>query len=367
MTDRSIAVVTCYRQPDYVRAIALRQAAAATGDFDRVIVVKNRSSGVARYLQVVRQLIALRGRNRPDAYLVTFRGYEILPAVLALAGGRPVFYDEFINPVEWFVHEHRKFGQRSLRARLLRSVFRRLGRRTAGILTDTVSHADYSADLMGLDRSRFYPVPVGTDDATFVPVAATPTRAGLRVLYYGSMLPLHGLPVVLEAAVAVSDRVDITLVLVGGGEGTTTLISNASAAGAAIEYSAWVDYDKLPSLIAGCDLMLGGPFGGTVQSDYVITGKTYQFLASGVATVIGRNREADIFADRVDSLLVDQDDPGALADVFRWAADHKPELATIGQAARALYERDFSAGVVADRLGVAFREASAKVQRARQQ
>jgi glycosyltransferase involved in cell wall biosynthesis len=364
MSERSIAVVTCYRQPDYVRAIALRNAAAR--HFDEVIVVKNKSTGVSRYLEVTRQLLALRGRKRPDAYLVTFRGYEILPVVLALAHKRPVYYDEFINPVEWFVFEHHKFPAGSLRAKVLRSIFRSLMKRTAGVLTDTVSHADYSAQLMGLDRSMFHPVPVGSDDETFVPPTEHAERAGLRILYYGSMLPLHGLDVVLEAALLLADRPDISLVLVGGTDATRAQISDAKSRGARIEYESWVAYDKLPDLIASCDLMLGGPFGATVQSQFVITGKTYQFLAMGVPTVIGVNRESSVFANRVDSLLVERGSASALAEVFAWAADNKEKLAQIGASGRALYEREFSGDVVADRLGVAFHEPTAQVQQARE-
>jgi glycosyltransferase involved in cell wall biosynthesis len=364
MTQRTIAVVTCYRQPDYVRAIALRTAAAKS--FEHVVVVKNRSSGFARYLQVTRQLLALRGARRPDAYLVTFRGYEILPVVLALAAGRPVYYDEFINPVEWFVFEHHKFSPRSLRAKLLRGVFRRLMKRTAGVLTDTASHADYSAGLMDLDRSMFHPVPVGSDDDTFAPGAAHPDRAGLRILYYGSMLPLHGLSVVLEAAALVKDRPDISLVLVGGTDATRAQVEDARARGARIEYESWVPYAELPQLIESCDLMLGGPFGNTVQSQFVITGKTYQFLATARPTVIGINRETAVFADREDSLLVEQGSPTALADAFRWAADNTSKLSAIGRAGRLLYEREFSGDVVADRLGVVFDEPAAQVKQARE-
>jgi glycosyltransferase involved in cell wall biosynthesis len=357
MTGRTIAVVTCYRQPDYVRAIALRKAAAKS--FDNVVVVKNRSSGVARYLQVTRQLLALRGARRPDAYLVTFRGYEILPVVLALAGGRPVYYDEFINPVEWFVFEHHKFSPKSVRARLLRWLFRRLMKRTAGVLTDTASHADYSAELLDLDRSMFHPVPVGSDDETFMPGISHPDRPGLRILYYGSMLPLHGLSVVLEAAVLLKDLPDVSLVLVGGTDATRSQVEDARARGARIEYESWVPYAKLPALIASSDLMLGGPFGDTVQSQFVITGKTYQFLGAGMPTVIGINRETGVFTDRVDSLLVKQGSGAALADAFRWAAENRSKLSEIGREGRALYEREFSGVVVAERLGVVFDEPAA--------
>lgn len=337
-SPRTIAVITCYRFPDYVRAISLRQAVERSGRFDRVRVVKNRSTGVLRYLQVTGALIRMT-RARPDAYLVTFRGYEILPVVLALAGRRPVYYDEFINPYEWFVEEHRKFRAGSPPARLLRAVFRRLMLRTAGILTDTASHADHSAELMAIPRERFHPVPVGTDERTFTPLPPADRRSGLRVLYYGSMLPLHGLDVVLAAASLLPDA---QFSIVGGGRAAADAVDEAARRGASVVHADWVPYADLPGLIARHDVMLGGPFGGTEQSKYVITGKAYQFLACARPTVIGENLESAAFSHRRDALIVPQGDPAALADELRWAMSHRDELDAIGRAGRRRFEEEFS-------------------------
>lgn len=347
---RSIAIITCYRFPDYVRAISLRAAVERSGAFDQVRIVKNRSTGPVRYLQVIGSLVRM-VRDRPDAYLVTFRGYEILPFVLALAGGRPVFYDEFINPYEWFVEEHRKFRPGSPPARLLRGVFRRLMRRTAGVLTDTASHADHSSRLMALPRELFHPVPVGTDELTFVPRPRPEREDALRVLYYGSMLPLHGLDVVLAAAEALPD---VRFSIVGGEGAAADAVEEAASRGANVLHRAWVPYEELPDLIAEHDVMLGGPFGSTEQSKYVITGKTYQFLASGRPTVIGENLESAAFTPRVDALVVPQGDPAALASELRWASSHRGELERIGQAGRRLFEERFTGERIAESLAPVF-------------
>lgn len=346
---RRIAVVTCYRHPDYVRAIALRNAVADIGD--EPVVVKNRSRGVRRYAEVAGDLWRMRG-DRPDAYLVTFRAFEILPVVLALAGRRPVVYDEFINPVEWFVEEHGKLRAGSLGAKALRAAFRGMMRRCAVVLADTDSHADHAAALMGLERERWAVVPVGTDEETFRPTSRVPATP-FRVLYYGSMLPLHGLDVLLEAAVGLADRDDIVVDVVGGGDADREKVDAAVARGARVTYRSWVRYEELPALFASCGLAIGGPLGGTVQSRFVITGKTYQFLASGVPTLVGANLESGAFTDRVDALVVPQADPGAVAAAARWAADHPDELAAIGRAGRALYERRWSRPRIADALRVA--------------
>ncbi|MWB99231.1 glycosyltransferase family protein [Agromyces seonyuensis] len=363
---KRIAVITCYRHPDYVRAASLRAAVRASGRFAEVEVVKNRSRGAARYLQVTGALVRMAVRP-PDAYLVTFRGYEILPVVLLLSRGRPVYYDEFINPVEWFVHEHGKFRDGSLPARALRSLFRAFMRRTAGILTDTASHAAYSAELMDLPLERYTAVPVGTDEDTF---AAATTSTGTQdgpfsVLYYGSMLPLHGLAVVLDAARRLAGE-GVSFTFVGGDETDERAVAAAGADGANVQYRSWVPYAELPDLFAAHRLHLGGPFGDTVQSQFVITGKTYQFLAMGLPVVVGDNLESGVFRDRGDALVVAQGDPDALAETIRWAAGHPDELARIGRAGRATYERLFSVERVADRLGILFgAEQPAQVEEAR--
>ena len=356
---RRIAVVTCYRQPDYVRAITLRHAVADLGD--ELVVVKNRSRGVRRYAEVTGELWRMR-RARPDAYIVTFRAFEILPIVLALAGRRPVVYDEFINPVEWFVEEHGRLRPGSLGATALRGAFRAMMRRCALVLADTASHAAHAAELMDLPREHWAVVPVGTDEDTFRPVERTPAEHGpgkraqgapFRVLYYGSMLPLHGLDVLLEAAVQLADRDDIVVDVVGGSDAERARVDAAIARGAHATYRSWVPYEELPALFAASGLAVGGPLGGTVQSRYVITGKTFQFLASAVPTLVGANLESGVFTDRRDALVVPQADPGAVATAIRWAADHRHELAAIGRGGRELYERLWSRPRIADALRVA--------------
>lgn len=344
---RTIAVVTCYRHPDYVRAATLRAALEASGVFDDVLVIKNRSRGIRRYLEVARELWQLR-RHRPDAYLVTFRGYEILPVVLALAGDRPVIFDEFINPVEWFVHEHHKFGERSLPARLLRAAFRRWSLRAQAVLTDTPAHAELSARLMGIDRAHYVPVPVGAEEHTFAP-RPRPARTSERfvVLYYGSMLPLHGLEHVLEAAVHLKDRPDIEFRLVGGDGDTAARIAAAAGRGARVSHELWVEYDRLPELFDECDLFLAGPFGATLQSQYVITGKTFQFLSAALPTVVGRNEETAAFTDRVDALVVEQGSAAALARTVEWAAAHRDDLPELGRAGRNLFLKLWSSEALA--------------------
>lgn len=341
MPKPRIAIVTCYRQPDYVRAVSLRQGLRDSDLFEEVIVIKNKHTGVLRYLEVIGQLLKVRFTKNPDVYLLTFRGYEMLPVVLLIALGKKVIYDELINPYEWFVYEHKKFSDTSLQAKLLRGAYRFMGKRVAAVIADTPSHAAYSAELLQLPPKKYMSIPVSTDEQTFAPQPVQPHQ-GFRVIYYGSMLPLHGLSYVIEAAVDLADHPDIVFHLIGGKKEVVEKIEAARERGAHIEYDEWVDYAKLPGLVAQSDLCLGGPFGGTVQSQFVITGKTYQFLASAKPVIIGDNKESHVFTNKETALIVPEANSATLKDTILWAYDHPKELARIGQAGRELYLQSFS-------------------------
>lgn len=350
-------VVTCYKQPDYVRAVTLAKGLKDSGVFHHVIQVRNVSAGFMRYIEVVKQLLKTRFRDNPDVYVVTFRGYEILPIVLLIALGKRVVYDEMINPVEWFVYEHHKFSEKSLPAHVLRWVFKLFGKRVDAIITDTPSHADYSAALMGLPREKYASIPVSTDESLFYPKKHH-AKDGFKVLYCGNMKPLYGVEYVLEAAIMLKDRSDIVFHLVGGKKDIAKKVEQAQTKGANIIYEAWVPYKDFPALFHASDLCLGGPFGGTVQSAFIVTGKTYQFLAAGLPVVVGENKEAHVFKDKQNALIVPEKDALALRDVIEWSADHPKQLAVVGAGGRKLYEKEFSSKRVADDLRSLFAKQS---------
>jgi glycosyltransferase involved in cell wall biosynthesis len=214
---------------------------------------------------------------------------------------------------------------------------------TAAVMTDTESHAKLSSRLMSVNRDKYFVVPVGADETVFEQLVPTINNKGpFRVLYYGSMLPLHGLNYVLEAAIAMKPYDAIEFHIVGGKKDTATLVKAAQTKGAHIHYKPWVDYNELPALFLASDLTLGGPFGGTVQSQFVITGKTYQLLASACPVVVGDNQETKLFSDKKNALIIKQADPTALQQTILWAYHHPEELKQIASAGRTLYEKAFS-------------------------
>lgn len=349
---KKICLITCYNQPDYIRARTLRAAFGGIKAVD-LIVIKNKHTGLLRYSEVLGKLIVIRLTKHPDIYFLTFRGYEFLPFVRLVTLGRPLVFDEFINPIEQVVYENHRLKPGGLIATIARLGYKFWLKTVNLIVTDTPSHASYSAELMKLSLDKYLPLIVSTDEQTFVGTARPPKPKGqpFQVFYYGlNMLPLHGIDTVIEAMHILKYQ-DIELILIGGKTKTKAVIEQAKRSGVRVIYKQWVPFDELPNYIQAADVCLGGPFGGTVQSQFIITGKTYQFLQMGRPVIIGRNLESGLFTDRKDVLMVDQASASALAAAILWAKQHPAELAKIGEAGQQLYRRQLSNRVLAEQLG----------------
>lgn len=346
-----IAVVTCSPKNDYPRALSLRTAFAAAPGVTTVII-RNRRTNLLRYPEVMYKLCKARtgiGGSRPDAYVLTFRGYEMMLFLRLTLIRKPIIFDELINFTEWMVEQGRLTSD-SRSYRLFRKWNSWVVRRCRFILADTEAHANYSAILNKLSIKQYKVLPVCAEENLFRPAAKNEQskKEPFTVLYYGHMVALHGLDYVLKASEILKDRPDIVFRLAGGKKNSQVAkaCARAAQAGAHVTHQSWLPFKDLPLAIRRAGITLGGPFGNTLQADFVVTGKTYQVLACAAPVLIGKNQVNGSFYDKVNCLMVPQADPKALAAAIRWAADHPKELASIGQAGRKLYEKKFSQAVV---------------------
>jgi glycosyltransferase involved in cell wall biosynthesis len=364
-----IVVITSYQDPDYIRARTLRAGLKKIRGVE-TLVIKNSKKGFGRYGEMIKAIISIKRQEKPDAFLLTFRGYETLPFLLLIAGKTPVIFDEFINATEWIVDEHHILKAGSWPAKLLNWWYGRQLKKCRVILADTPAHAAYSARRSNVPLEKYVAIPVGTDETVFQltpknSVAPSHTASNSRihynvygqgadklfkVFYYGSMVPLHGLDIVLKAAEILKTEKNISFLLVGGGERAAASVEAAKKAGANATYKKWIPFEELPAAINQSSLCLAGPFGNTLQAQLVVTGKAYQFLACAAPTVIGQNRASKDFINEQNALVVKQGSAEALAESIRWAAEHPSELIKIGQAGRQLFGQKFSTSVISARL-----------------
>lgn len=342
--------VLCYYFPQYVRTQTLLDGMREIAELKTYTAI-NKSTGLWRYIETLLKIIVVRLTRRPDIYILGFRGYEVYWPVRLLTLGKPLIFDHMMSPYDSLLKEKKQVRAGSLLDKLIYLYERAILKNASGVLTDTTNHQLFFADLFNLEKSKFYPVHVSTDEKLFRPCTKTTKNELFQVFFYGSFLPLHGINHILTSASLVRD-LPIEFYLVGGHK--TNLnhfhdqvkilrLSN-------ITHVPWIPYQQLPTAIANADLCLGGPFGNTGQAQRIITGKTYQFLAMEKPTVVGTISPNPGFIDKQNCLLVPQANEQALAGAIRWAYNHQDALPAIAARGRAFYQENFSIQKVGQNL-----------------
>ena len=346
---------------------------------------RNRSTGLTRYLETWKVLWHLKKHHKPDLYMLGFRGHEMFWPVRWLARGKPLVFDALMSPSAALAEEKKAGILGQIFAPLMRWLELSILRNADLVLADTQQHVDFYARQFGVPRSKLLAVPVGAAERSRKRQAApsfldpqggrvgSPTLEALSIdtdrqvqrsgddffsaLFYGSMLPLHGVDVIVAAAAQLKD-LPIRFDFIGGSAKQARRLRQLCERHGVTRYThrSWVPLDELVNTeIPRADLCLGGPFGGTPQARRVITSKTSQALALGKATVIGAIDEDIGWIDKDNCLLVPQGNSAALATALRWAFAQRSALPKIGKRGQTLYQQKLSVHTIAQRLCPALR------------
>jgi glycosyltransferase involved in cell wall biosynthesis len=339
---RKICYILSYRLPDYVRSRTLINALRRTRGtvlFEAV----NTSRGWRRYIETLARLIHCRLKEKPDVYVLGFRGYEIFWIVRLLTAGHVLIVDHMMSPYDSLLNERKTLRKGGLLETFTYGYERGMLRASDIVLTDTESHRQYFSGLFGIPPEKIKAVPVGTDEDLFQPRpnACASENDLFQVFFYGSFQPLHGIPVILEAARLLCGKPVHFTVAGGKGPGADPLRGSRPPL-PNVTHMGWVPYEDLPGMAARADLCLGGPFGNTGQARRVITGKTFQFLAMGKPVIVGRVADSPGFEDRRNCIMVPQGSGEELAGAVLWCLENRNRLGEIGRNGRLLYERLFS-------------------------
>ncbi len=251
-------------------------------------------------------------------------------AIIAKLQGRRVILDAFLPIHDTIVGDRAMINPKGILAKAIR-LYEKAGLRLADvILTDTDAHADFFADDFGIDRARFETVLVGAEslftpppDLPDSPAPVTPAlpKGKKIVLFYGQLIPLHGLSTILAASQIAPDE-NTHWIVIGDGQQREELANFMDGLGRAsnITWEKWVDYERLPALIARADLCLG-VFGGSDKAARVIPNKVFQQLAMGKPVITRSSPAIDALARAYPETIrtVPAEDPAALADAVRQA------------------------------------------------
>jgi glycosyltransferase involved in cell wall biosynthesis len=282
--------------------------------------------------------------SRPECVVVPYPGHRVIGAI-ARAVQVPVVLDLFLSAYDTVVEDRRLVLPGSLGAWWLQHLDTAACRAADVVLLDTPANAAYVAALTGLPPERFAWLPVHDPDAP--PSAATWSGAGdrLRVLFFGTGVPLHGLDTLVEAVARVPQ---VQLTLVGGSPAHRALA--AARLGARLELlPVFVDRAALHDQLARCQLV-AGVFGDSGKAQRVVPFKLVHALAAGRPVLTADTPAVGQWLDGSGAVFgVPAGDAGALAAELERLAREPGRVQAAAALARPTYDRHFGTAQLAAR------------------
>jgi len=355
-----------HHEPDYPRNQVLQEALRRGGR--DVVVCHSRIPFPFRHLSLAAQY--LRVHRRVRVVLVTEGGHRLVPLVkaLALATGRRVIFDPFTSRYGTRVEDRGLHRPGTYQAVVSWLQDWSSTHAADFLIFDTDQHRLYFYERYGL-RKDYAVIPVGVPEDLFHPAdpPARPEGGPLRVLFYGTYIPLQGVDTIVRAAAILAGDMDVAITLIGRGQTygeVRALAEGLGIAGGPLLFEEPVPFGDLPGRIAASDLCLG-IFGRTDKALRVVPNKIVQAAAMGAAMITGDTAAIrDRFRHGESVHLVPPSDPEALAGAIR-ALGADPDLrARLGRGARAVYEAHFSTEAISRALCAAVGRAEADRRRA---
>ncbi|HWG56021.1 MAG TPA: glycosyltransferase [Gaiellaceae bacterium] len=178
--------------------------------------------------------------------------------------------------------------------------------------------------------------------------ALTPNRDRFVVTFAGTHGIAQGLPSVLDAAERVDSGADF--VFIGEGPVREALVADSAARGLAnVHFRPQVPLHDMPPLVAASDALLV-PLSAHPTFETFVPSKLIDFMAVGRPVILAAAGEAARLVTTAGAgVVVEPENPAALADAVRWLREHPAEAAAMGARGRE-FARKRLRSVQAERL-----------------
>jgi glycosyltransferase involved in cell wall biosynthesis len=251
-----------------------------------------RLSVISRYVHCyVKLTYRYLSAPKHDIVIVGYSGQVdvFLAKLLAAIRRKPVILDAFLSLYDAAVNDRQMISRNSFFARLLFFFDKYSCIMADQVYLDTKEHIDYFCEEFGLNTSKFIVIPIGANQELFKYSGKRNVKRNkqLRIIYFGSYIPLQGVEYIIEAATLLKDNKDFKFILIGTGQlfpKIKSLVRERALNN--VQIIKKLPPEQLVSEITKSDIALG-IFGLTAKMSRVVPFKVYESLAVGLPVITG--------------------------------------------------------------------------------
>ena len=287
-------------------------------DYEVTVIGYQDKSYLLRVLKVYLSILLMSFRD-VDLVFIGFASQLVLPVWKWKFGRAKVSIDFFISVYDTMVFDRKKVKPTSMAAKIMKKIDEITLKNADCIICDTKTHGQYFVDDLGADPAKLKVLYLDADCNIYYPrVVKKPDEYHDKfvVLYFGSVIPLQGVEVLLKAVQSFSNTDDIIFEIIG------PVPEQQKVEGDYVYYHPWLSQNELAEHIAYADLCLGGHFSGDImKAKRCIAGKTYIYRAMNKPVILGENAaNHELFEENhQDIFFVEMGNAEALAKVIRYA------------------------------------------------
>lgn len=300
--------------------------------------------------------------NRPDRIYVPYPSVFVLFLLSFLpARHRPrrVVADVFISLYDTIVLDRRLLKQDGIVARVLKWIEKRAYVYADKLVVDTQQNARFLSSLFELPEAKITVIPLSTDEIHFQYTPYHPRSGICRVLFVGTLVPLHGLITILEAARLLSERPDIRFTLIGDGQDAPLVEAWLHAHAIPLEWKrTWHPSSLIAEEIRHADICLG-IFGAGDKTQRVCPFKLYAYASVGRAIITGKTDWLKAATEQISYepfANVPVNDPAALAAKITQLANDQPLRTNLAESSHWFYKMHLGNQSALEKLSSCLRE-----------
>lgn len=223
-----------------------------------------------------------------DSIFIGFAPQLILPMFSWKFKNKEIIMDFFISVYDTMIFDRKKFKENGIIAKLCKCLDKKCIHKADYIISDTNAHGDYFSSEFDVKRTKISTLYLEADTSIYKKdIAEKPEKLKNKfvVLYFGSILPLQGIEVILEAIDILKEQKDIFFYVIGPIGNSQNIVKNDN-----VEYINWLSQDKLAEHISYADLCLAGHFNKDInKAKRTIPGKAYIYEAMDKPMILGDN------------------------------------------------------------------------------
>ena len=200
------------------------------------------------------------------------------------------------------------------------------------LISDTMAHFKYWETLFGKFTGKHLVLPVLADTSIYYPLDKNIENEKIRILFYGSFIPLHGIDVILNAfSILEKNNISFEANIIGKGQMYSQmkeLYSSLNLTQVSMNGEV-INENQLSNMIREHDIVLG-IFGESEKAKSVIPNKVYQSTACKKCTVSMKSDVLKEFYNEED-LITCNNNPESLANTLIDLINDKTKIEIISQ------------------------------------